>query len=199
MRKIYPGAVLFIGTGCYDRGGNTSIYDVAFFIVMLVIFSFIAADQRRQYLSGKEDYEDKRNKEFANEFTFQLKQKNIAALNCIIRPPEYGLAIFDNQEQIAVFTAARVMHFIPKEKIISCELTINYKTHESVESETPSVAVDIPHTLEEPLTSEFQEAILSITLDDVQTSLFTLPFSDLKLAEKYKALIKNLISKKENI
>ncbi|MEO7961173.1 MAG: hypothetical protein ABIR19_06495 [Ginsengibacter sp.] len=199
MRKIYFGVSLVILTGCHDAEGNFSLFNSFFLMVMLVIIFFIVADQQRKYLGQKENSLDQSNKDFANEFTFRLKEKNISALNCVLKPPDYGLAIFDNKDQIAVFTSNRGMHFIPREKIDSCELTINYKTIEPAKSTTPDVRGNTPDITGVAVTNEFQSATLNITVDDLSTPFFTLSFLDLEIAEKYHALIKDLLFKKENL
>ena len=199
MKKIYFGVSLLILSGCHDADGNFSLFNSFMLIVMLVILFFIGADQRRKELSLKKDSQDKNNKDFENEFSYRLKERNVSALNCVVKPPEYGLAIFDSKDQIAVFTSNRTMHFIPKEIIVSCELTINNKTIVSTESKTPEVSRNTLDDTRSTMTNQFQTATLKITVDDVSTPFFELCFSDLEIAEKYNALIKIVLSGKENI
>lgn len=47
------------------------------------------------------------------------------------------------------------------------------------------------------MTNQFQNAILRITVDDLETPFFKLTFFDLEIAEKYDALIRLIIAKKE--
>lgn len=166
---------------------------------MLVIIFFIVADQQKKDHSQHEHRLDQSNKDFSNEFSFQLKERNISASNCVIRPPEYGLAIFDSKNQIAVFTSDRIMHFVPKEKIHSCELTINKETIEPAKAKTPAVPGNAPDSTGGAMMDEFQSGTLNITVDDLATPVFTLFFLDLEIAKKYNALIKGIISKTENI
>ena len=111
---------------------------------------------------------------------------------------EFGLAISDDKDSIAIFTDQRIMHVFQKEKIHSCELNINNKTIVNTKSKIPVVTWNTLENTKGTMTNQFESAVLKITVDDIETPFFKLKFSDLGIAEKYDALIRLVSSNKTN-
>ena len=182
--------------GCNTSGADFSWVRVFLEVIFVVIISLMVAERLRYEGKLKKQELDIEDRDFENEFSYQLKERNISALNCVVKPPGFGLAIFDSLDQIAVFTSDRTMYFIPKEKLQACELTISYVPVVSTKPTTPAASRDTVDSTTDTITEQSQSATLTITVDDVSTPFFKLSFSDIKLAEKYTALIKIVLSKK---
>jgi len=107
-----------------------------------------------------------------------------------VKSSEFGLAVADSKDKIAIYTSNKVLHIIPKEKIHSCELNLNTKTIVTTKSKTPIVSWNSLENTKGTMTNQIQSASLKITVDDLDTPFFKLTFQQLEVAEKYDALIR---------
>lgn len=139
MKKILFAISLIILNGCHESDGSFSVTNSLILMGVIILLFFVGANQSKE-LNIKKEAETKNKDSFEIQFYATLKEKNIIAANCVLRSPEFGLAIADDKNKIAVYTSSRILHIIPKEKIYSCELNINNKTIVTTKSKTPVVS-----------------------------------------------------------